>query len=117
MYELVVPPPQDASSPTDVQGYDDIMAALEENTQRKRIGIPRELVSKVNPEYNSLQRVDFLFGNNIEEYWADVVTVHLSDFSHEFFGPAAMAAYTIDGRRLERPSMPEELYRISRQTS
>jgi hypothetical protein len=68
VYELVVPPPQDASSPTDVQVDDDIMAALEENTQRKRIGIPGDLVSKVNPEYDSLQGVEFLFGNNIEEY-------------------------------------------------
>jgi hypothetical protein len=73
--------------------------------------------SKVNPEYDSLQRVDFLFGNNIEEYWADVVTDHLSDFSHEFFGPAVMATYTINGGRLERPSMPAELYRIPRQKS
>jgi hypothetical protein len=117
MYELVVPPPQDAASPTDVQAYEDIMAALEENTRRKRIGIPRELVSKVDPEYESLQRVDFLFGQNIEEYWPDVVTVHLSDFCYEFFGPAAMAAYTIGGRRLQRPTMPEELYRIPRQKS
>jgi hypothetical protein len=43
MYELVVPPPQDASSPTDVQAYEEIMAALAENSRRKRIGIPREL--------------------------------------------------------------------------
>jgi hypothetical protein len=57
MYELAVPPPQDASSssPTGIQAYEDIMAALEENTRRKRIGIPRELVSKVNPEYDSLR--------------------------------------------------------------
>jgi hypothetical protein len=118
MYEMAVPPPpHNASSPTDVQAYEDIMAALEENSRRKRIGIPRELVSKMNPEYDSLQRMDFLFGKNIEEYWPDVVTVHLSDFCYEFFGPAAMAAYTINGRRLERPSMPEELYRIPRHKS
>jgi hypothetical protein len=117
MYEMVVPPPLDAACPADVQAYDDIIAALEENARRKRVGIPRELVSKVNPDYDSLQRVDFLFGKNIEDYWPDVVTVHLSDFCHDFFGPAAMAAYTVDGQRLERPSMPEELYRIPRQKS
>jgi hypothetical protein len=116
MYELLVPPPQDAE-PQNVEAYEDIMAALAENSRRKRIGIPRELVSKVNPEYDSLQRMDFLFGKNIEEYWPDVVTVHLSDFCYEFFGPAAMAAYKIDGRPLERPSMPEKLYRIPRQKS
>jgi hypothetical protein len=118
MYELVVPePPQDVHSSTDVEAYNDIIAALEDNSRRKRIGIPRELVNKVNPEYESLRRVDFLFGKNIDEYWPDVVTVHLSDFCHEFFGLAAMAAYTVDGRRLTRPSMPEELYRIPRQKS
>jgi hypothetical protein len=117
MYELVVPPPHDASSPADVQAYEHIMAALEDNTRRKRIGIPRELVSKVDPEYDSLQRMDFLFGKNIAEYWPRVVTVHLSDFCYEIFGPAAMAAFTIDGQRLERPSMPEDLYRIPRQKS
>jgi hypothetical protein len=117
MYELFVPPPQDTASPTDVQAYDNIMAAQEENSRRKRIGIPRELVSKVNPEYKSLQRADFIFGKNINEYWPDVVTVHLSDFLHEFFGAAVISAYTVDGRRLERPRMPEELYRIPHQKS
>jgi hypothetical protein len=117
MYELFVPPPLDTASATDVQAYDNIMAAQEENSRRKRIGIPRELVSKVNPEYDSLQRTDFIFGKNINEYWPDVVTVHLSDFCHEFFGAAVMAAYKVDGERLERLRMPDQLYCIPREKS
>jgi hypothetical protein len=41
--------------------------------------------------------------------------VHLSDFCHEFFGSETMAAYKVDGKRLDRPAMPEDLYRTPHQ--
>jgi hypothetical protein len=116
-YELFIPPPGDFAPEVDIKAYEDIRAAQEENALHRRIGIPRSLVTKQSPDYNSLQRLDFLFGPSIAEYWPKAVLMHLSDFCHDFFGSETMAAYKVDGKRLDRPAMPEDLYKIPHQKS
>jgi hypothetical protein len=111
VYELFIPQPGEGCSDVDVQAYQAICTALEENRQRRRIGIPRSLVSKQDPDYNALKRTDFLFGDSMANYWPQVVLVHLSDFCHELFGDA-MKAYKEKGKRLDRPKMPTDLYTI-----
>jgi hypothetical protein len=114
LYKLFIPAPEHYA---DVEAYQDICAALEENTRLRRIGIPRSLMMKPAPDYEVLQRMDFLFAQSIAEYWPQAVLVHLSDFCYEFFGSETMAAYKVYGQRLERPSMPEGLYKIPHQKS
>ncbi|KAA8913734.1 hypothetical protein FN846DRAFT_985574 [Sphaerosporella brunnea] len=114
MYELFVPAPQQQE---DIEAYLAILAAQEEKTRLRKIGIPRSLVKRLDPDYHASQRMDFLFAQSITEYWPQAVLVHLSDFCYEYFGNETMAAYKVDGKQLERPSMPETLYRTPHQRS
>jgi hypothetical protein len=116
-YELFIPPPGEFARDVDIQAYQDIRAAQEQNVLRRRIGIPRSLVTKESPDYNSLHRLDFLFGKSIAEYWPTAVLVHLADFCYDFFGSDTMGAYQVDGKRIDRPVMPQNLYKIPNQKS
>jgi hypothetical protein len=113
VYPLYIPEPAANASQVEKKIFANIIEAQTQNTtDLGHPGIPRTLILKENPDYDTLKPLDLVLssgGPKVQQYWTEVVYVHLSDICHEVFG-STMGSFKINGKRLPRPQMPSNLY-------
>jgi hypothetical protein len=96
---------------SDMLAYENIRAMVEFNKREGLVGLPRQLLYNNHPDYEALCGHHFLFAEPTQEYWPDVLKVHVTNICGEVFGATVMRSFKVTGKRLRRGTLPE-IYRI-----